>query len=331
MSTLYGGPAAYGPPRKVNFGWIGESFELFKANAGVWIVAVLVSVGVPALMGGLIGGMIGFNAAAHPPPVSPTFGGPGAPFGSAGAPFGGGASPFGGGSPFNNPALGGGLPLGVNVGLRIFSWVWTAFFYGGVYRMAVNQVRGRAISFGDIFSGGPTFLPMLGFSFVYGLAVGVGTLLCVVPGFLLAGLLLAGYALIADGAGIGDAISRSNDGMKADMWSAAGFVFVLGLLVLVSAIPCGLGLFVTMPMFWLISALAYRDMVGMPGLAAPAGPVYGQPQSGVWPPPPAPGQAPPVWGQTPGQAPPGNTPPRTSLSGEPMDEPPGNTPPGGRA
>ena len=193
---------------------------------------------------------------------------------------------------------------GANIGLRIFSAAWTAFFYGGVYRMAVKQVRGEPISFGDIFSGGPTFLPMLGFNIVYGLASGIGLLFCLVPGFLIMGLLLAGPALVTDGAGVGGAISRSNDGMKVDMWNAAAFVFVMGLILVVSAVPCGLGLFVTVPMYWLISALAYRDMIGIPGLAAPAGPSYGAPQPGVWPPPPSAGQAPPVWGQTPTQTPP---------------------------
>ena len=60
----------------------------------------------------------------------------------------------------------------------------------------------------------------------------------------------------------------------------------MGLLALVSALPLGLGLLVTVPMVFLLPALAYRDMVGMPGMVFPAPPSYDPPQAGVWPPPP---------------------------------------------
>ena len=52
MSVAYGGGpggAGYAPNGQVNFGWIGESFDLFKANVGVWLVAVL-----PALADGWV-------------------------------------------------------------------------------------------------------------------------------------------------------------------------------------------------------------------------------------------------------------------------------------
>jgi len=334
MSVAYGGPTSgYAPPGRVDFGWISESFELFKANAGVWIVAVLLSA-VPVILSFIIGAIFGASTALS---------------GNAGQ------------LPTPNPAdpmaafqrgLTGGLPPGLSAGIRIITAIYTAWLYGGVYQTAVKQVRGEITSTADLFSGGPIMWKMLGFNIVYGLAVGIGFIFCLVPGFLLAGLLFVGYALIADGETVGNALSRSMDAMKKDMWNAAAFVFVMGLLIAVSAIPCGLGLFVTVPMFYLTAALAYRDMIGMPGIGAPASPYgaapYGAPQAsapGVWPPPP--GQAPP-YGQPPafGQAPPpssfGQTPPpappRRTLGGDPIDDdgsspptppatPPGGTPP----
>jgi len=112
--------------------------------------------------------------------------------------------------------------------------------------------------------------------------------------------------------------------MKQDMWNAGAFVLVLGLLVAVSIIPCGLGLFVTLPMFFLVSALAYRDMIGMPGAVSTTGaygvpPGYGASQSGVWPPPPE--ARPPAFGQPPSSDPSSFSPPRRSLSGEELDGP----------
>ncbi len=309
MSVAYGGApggSGYQVPGRVNFGWINEAFELFKANAGVWIVATLALIFVPGLIGFVIGLVFGAaNVAA----------------GSISRPGGLGSSPL------NN-----GLPLGLNAVIQVSTIIYQSFMYGGIYRMAVKQVRGEPISMNDIFSGGAYFLPMLLFTVLYFLALFTGFLLLIVPGLLVVSLMIPTYAQIADGVGLGDAISRSINGMKRDVWNGIAFLFVMGLIVLVSFIPCGLGTFVTYPMMWIVSALAYRDMVGMPGPASPYGAGYGAAAPGVWPPapgawPPPPQQAPgqtPSWGST--GTPPGAE-PRQSLSGDPLDNP-GQTPPG---
>lgn len=315
MSVSYGEPTgAYAPPGRVNFGWIGEAFALFQANAGLWIVATLLSL-VPILVGAIVGAIYGATAAASgnvPPPPDPS---------DRGAVL--------------TRALSGGLPPVLNLGIRIVTAIYTAWLAGGVYRTAVKQVRGEAVSISDLFGGGDSMWKMLGFNIVYNLLTFIGTLFCIVPGALLAGLLFPGYALIADGESLGEAISRSMAAMKRDMWNAAAFIFVMGLLLLVSLIPCGLGLFVTLPMLYLVTALAYRDMIGMPGLGAPASAYgagqYGAPPPnapGVWPPPPGQqspyGQPPPPsFGQPP---PPPAAPPRRSLGDDPLDDD-GGTPP----
>jgi uncharacterized membrane protein len=251
----------------VSFGWIGESWSLFQANAGVWIVAALVFFFVPLIVGAVVGGIIG--ATSHLA-----------------------ASSFGTRPSLPSILSGGGMPFGPNLLIRLFSWAWTAYFYGSVYRMAVAQVRGEPIGTQDIFGGGSTFVKYLGLSLVYGLAVGVGTVLCLIPGLIVAALLLPMYAMAADGYDFGSALNKSSDAMKADLMSGSLFVLVMGLILLVSVIPCFLGLLVTMPMWWIIGALAYRDMVGFSGAASapPAAPDYGQGQSPVWPPPPGPSQ-----------------------------------------
>jgi len=319
MSVAYGSPTGgYAPPGRVNFGWIGEAFELFKANAGVWIVSSVLLFVVPAIVGGIIGGIYGASAALHPPT------------GSAPPPFG--TNPYGRVNPYQN-----GLPLGMNVVIQCLSLVYTSYLYGGIYRIAVKQVRGEVTSIGDLFSGGPLMLKMLGFQLIYLIAVFVGSLLCIIPGLLAAGLLFPAFALIADGEDVFTAISRSVDAMKRDMWNAAAFAFVMSLLVIASYLAFCLGEFVTFPMFWIVGVLAYRDMIGMPGLGAPASPYgaapYGTPAApGVWPPPPGqspPPGPPPPYGQLPsfGQStPPPADPPRRTLGGDPIDDD-GNTPP----
>lgn len=264
MSIPYGVPAGSSyPPRRVNFGWIGEAFDLFKANVGVWLIAVLLAF-VPTLIGGIVGAAAGAQGGVRQPEP--------------------GENPFSSGQ-----LLTGGLPLGLSLALRIFGTVYGAWLSGGVYRTAVKQVRGELTSVGDLFSGGAVFLNMLAFNIVSGIAIGLGFVLCFLPGLLMAGLLFPGSALIADGESFSNAFSRSWNGMKQDVWNAAVFALVMSLLIIASVIPCGLGLFVSVPMLYLVAALAYRDMIGMPGLGQPAAPYGGA--SGVWP--PAPGAWPP--------------------------------------
>src|SRR5207248_2301959 len=62
---------------------------------------------------------------------------------------------------------------------------------------------------------------------------------------------------------LGKAISRSIRAMHYDRVSALSLTFVLMVLIAASAIPFFLGWMVVLPMVWLISSLALRDMVGL--------------------------------------------------------------------
>jgi len=283
---------------RVDFGWITEAWQLFMAHTGVWIVATLALIG-PSLFFviGVYAYMIvtmlpSIQAASHPavpgamPPPTPAF--------------------------FKPGNMGGVLTVEFSA-ILVFS-VYAAFLYGGLFRMAVRQVRGLTLSYRDIFGGGPLFGRMLGATFllyfasyalqaiglgpgyvllfrhastaatVVAFVVGVAAWLCAAA--VLPGLLLPAFALMADGVRLFPALKRSVRAMKAHWLPATGFVFVMGLLVYASEIPCGLGLLATVPMAFLVTALAYRDMAGMPGVLPPPAPFHPPAAPGVWPPAP---------------------------------------------
>jgi hypothetical protein len=284
---------------QVNFGWISEAWRFFSAQMGVWILAVLIFSAPTVIF------MIVFYALMWStmfpggfPPTAQTVPG---------------TAPV----PAANPALLGSHMTGIfamEIGFGLVYSLWAAYLYGGLFRMAVQQVRGLPIELRDIFRGGPLFGRMLGAIFLlgfgaYGLEavcmapfgltlwqhgpvaamVGTGILAFVlVIGLMLvfSGMLLPSFALMADGDGVLTALKRSLRAMKSQWPAAAGFVFVLIVLVYASEIPCGLGLLATIPMFFLITALAYRDMIGMPNMAPLPAPFYAQAAAGVWPPPP---------------------------------------------
>ena len=347
MSVNYDGPPAGGtangggeyiPPRKVSFEWINEAWRFFSAEAGTWIVSCLVAILLPVVFYLIFAFGFGLTAA---------FGGQGrGGFGTGGL----------------VPGLPVAMIIFIAAFVLVYSVFYAPFIYSGVYRMATRQVRGESIGIGDIFGGASMTLKMLGFQIILGLIVFVLNVAFIIPlsllhvmslstlyqpnsgatgmpnvsGILISNgvqlfdwllfsiLFLPGYALVADGQGVFSAIKRSISAMKTQVLPTAGIFAVFVLLWLVSAVTCGLGLLVTVPMFWLLSALAYRDVIGMPGAVSTTGaygvpPGYGAAQSGVWPPPPE--ARPPAFGQPPSSDPASFSPPRRSLSGEDLDAP----------
>jgi uncharacterized membrane protein len=103
------------------------------------------------------------------------------------------------------------------------------------------------------------------FSIVYGLMVGIGLVLCLIPGlFVLAFFGMAPYFFIDRGMSIGDAFSASREA------ASRGFAVPVLLSVIVGAlgfIACGIGALVTAPAAYIAVAFLYRGATNQ--VAAP--------------------------------------------------------------
>lgn len=289
-------------PRKVRFEWIGEAFQLFGAQWGTWVLSVLIYLVIAVVAGGVVGAILGAL----------------------------GVTPPAGGSSFSYGASASGANILFEVIIQIVSLCINGFFLAGLYRMANRAVRGEMISVSDVFSGGNLMVPMLGMILLFYLMILVGALCLLVGIFVVAGLFWPVFAVVADGQGVGNAISRTFDAMKQDWLRSIGFAIVLGLLVLaITILTCGLGTLVAQPIAFLAAALCYRDMIGMPGMTniPPSGmPYSAAPTPGVWPPPPSQYGQPPYGQQPPaqGQIPYGATPPSEPYN--PAPQPPAGEP-----
>ena len=150
--------------------------------------------------------------------------------------------------------------LGSLVGMLLSVWIGI-----GQTLIFLGIARGEPVEIGQLFSGGPYFLRILGSSIVVGVAVTVGFFLLIIPGIYLILLLWPFYMLIVDrNLGISDSLqlaTKITEGNKAT-------AFLLGLvafaLTAVSAIPCGIGLLLTIPLFNLMWPVAYLAMTGQP-------------------------------------------------------------------
>jgi hypothetical protein len=180
---------------------------------------------------------------------------------------------------------------------------------GGLYSAAFKQIRGEQIAVGDLFSGGRYFSRMIGALVLVGIAYGIGLMLCLIPGLIVGGLaFLTAPMIVEGGKGSIDAIKASVEVTKKDWIMFTLFAIALGFIAGAGGIACGVGILATAPLAFLGHALAYRDLVGMPGAQSPGQfmppppPDYrdyassqtpaAQPQPPAWTPPPSYGSTP---------------------------------------
>ncbi|HEY6403788.1 MAG TPA: hypothetical protein VI479_20360 [Blastocatellia bacterium] len=220
----------------VRWEWISEAWEQFTRQWSVWVLMILVTflIGMAVYLPfvGIIGMMM-------PAPEI--------------------------GEPFEFPvgifAL---YPIMYLAILGVASWLT-----GGLYNAAFKQVRGEQIAIGDLFSGGRYFTRILGAYILIAIGVGIGSLLCFIPGLLVAGLSFLTLPIIVGGdKGTIDAIKASIEVTKKDWIMFTFFAIALGLISGAGVIACGVGVLATYPLFFLGHALAYRDLVGISGAQA---------------------------------------------------------------
>ncbi|MCK7674947.1 hypothetical protein [Corynebacterium pygosceleis] len=135
---------------------------------------------------------------------------------------------------------------------------------------ALKAADGRKITFGD-FYGGPNFGKAIVFVVIVNLIV--SALPYLLPGALqvilnaamvfLGPLYMLMYLYVLDqGASFGDAVKRGFKAGTRNYLSLLGFSIVWGIIIIISAIPLGLGMIITMPAYMAALAYVYRQASG---------------------------------------------------------------------
>src|SRR5262249_4363365 len=159
-----------------------------------------------------------------------------------------------------------------------------AYLWSGMFRTAIRQARGDQISAGDLFSGGSSFLRVLGVLALGAIAQFVIMIVFAIPGFFIEelgnlatlinsfvsavinGLLYFAIPLVGDrNAGVMEAISTSIETTKSQWWMFAIFAFVVAILSGIGVLACFIGLLATAPFYFTVPAVAYRDTFGLQG------------------------------------------------------------------
>jgi hypothetical protein len=129
-----------------------------------------------------------------------------------------------------NPS--GGRPGDFNGGqlaLSLLDFVTKSFVSGAVIYGVVQDLRGRTFSIGDSLRIAlDRFLPLIGVAVCVVIAIGLGTVLLIVPGLILACMFfVATPACVAERLGVFESLSRSRALTKGYRWQVFGLFLLL--------------------------------------------------------------------------------------------------------
>lgn len=226
-SPAPGGPVAFDPVESLRYAWAG-----FTKNAGPFVIfslLTLVIAGSFSVIGAVIDGR--FDAITEP------------------------------GGQVNGAQV---QLLGMSTVLNVVSAVVGTILNLGMLRMAFDVVEGRKAELGRIFTGYNVGVGVV-VAFLVGLLTGIGLLLCVLPGIVVAVLMLFASSQVVDGkAGVGEAISGSARLVMDNLGPVVIWALLLLLIVIVSVCTCGLGFIIASPVFALSTAYAFRTLRHQP-------------------------------------------------------------------
>ncbi len=133
----------------------------------------------------------------------------------------------------------------------------------GMHIVCYRRLMGGRVDLNDLFRGFNYFVPSLAAVVVIAIFATLGFLLCIIPGFVVLAMYQFTYLFIADKKmDFWPAMQASHAVVKQDYFGFTMFVIAAGLLNLLGALLCGVGLLVTIPITYVAITAAYRDVVG---------------------------------------------------------------------
>lgn len=122
----------------------------------------------------------------------------------------------------------------------------------GYMRMIRIEDEGGKAEIVDVFKGFDDFVPALLAVLLSGLIVGVGFMLCILPGLLIMALVPVAAYLVAVGEKDGiNALKRAWEAVTANLIASCLCMLVLVIIGSLGAILCGVGIFLTLPIAYI--------------------------------------------------------------------------------
>jgi hypothetical protein len=232
MSSQLTGPNGPVANAGIDFGVVSEAWKLLTQQVGPWVAAMVVMGIVSALVNQILDVIF---------------------FGPVGWPM----------AKFDLTGLGIASAL-ARAGMgAVVSALVDAFFVAGAFLMAIEHVRTGRARVELLFSGGRHYPQMLLLCVLWHLLLTMGMIACILPCFILAGLFLISPLLVLDrGMNAVDALVTSLRLLQRNAIEATLLAILTVLVALAGVIACGVGVFITLPMIFLVPCLLYRNLLG---------------------------------------------------------------------
>lgn len=154
--------------------------------------------------------------------------------------------------------------VGVTSSLVIVEFVVLGPLAVGFFLVVFEKIRGREVNIGDIAKGFNYFVPAVLSNILITVFTVIGFVFCIIPGFIIAALYLFTPAFILEQKlDFWEAMEASRKVVMQHLFELIIFVIILGLINLVGALLCGIGLVFTIPLTFAAMGLAYDDLVGI--------------------------------------------------------------------
>jgi hypothetical protein len=137
-------------------------------------------------------------------------------------------------------------------------------FMAGIFMVGIRRAAGQPISFNLIFQHFDKLVPLVLTGILSSLLITVGMLLFVLPGIYLSIAYLLAIPLVVErGLGPWQALEASRKAISQHWFKVFGLSLMLMLIMLLSAIPLGIGLIWTLPLMIMAAAVLYRTIFGV--------------------------------------------------------------------
>jgi uncharacterized membrane protein len=149
--------------------------------------------------------------------------------------------------------------------LLFLTWIFQIYMTVGQMIFLLKIARGQPVGFGDLFRGGRYLLRAIGNGLLFGLMLGIGFMLLIVPG-VIAALMFWPYIFVlvdTNARGI-ECLSRARE-ITPHTWGTMILLWLtMFALAFLGALACGVGMLFTIPLSMLLFAVAYCRMTGQP-------------------------------------------------------------------
>ena len=147
---------------------------------------------------------------------------------------------------------------------RYMNFILNGPIIAGYYIMIHRMVTGKAYSFENFFDGFKIFLPVMAASMASGLLTGIGALFFIIPGLIIAQLLMFVLPLVIFGrTETWSALKFSQMIIWRQFWDMTKFGVIILLMNLASAFTFGIATLITVPLSFAAIYFAYTDIIGI--------------------------------------------------------------------